>query len=93
VDDERERAVQISGVAVLHDLFELVPQGRGKLDRRGRRLDRRVHESSDRFRAVRQIVLATEPLEERLFLEREAHAEEVGRGSWGSSGPHAFNRI
>jgi hypothetical protein len=93
VNGERQRAVQVPSIAVLDDLLELVPQRGGELERLGRSLDRCPHERPDRFGTIPEFVVALVPVEERLLLGGESNSEKVGRGSTGSSGPHAYNRI
>ena len=87
--DERHRAVEISGVAVLDELLELVPERHGDTDVRGVCIRRPAHQRPDRLGAVRKFVVRPELFEERLFLEGEAHSEKSSRGSVGPSSSHA----
>ncbi len=88
-EDERDRALQIVGISVLHELLEFPPKRRGQLDRGFGRRGRATNERPNRLGLRRELVLGSVPLEERLFLGRKAHSEKVGRGSWGLGGPHA----
>jgi len=87
--DERHRAVEISGVAVLDELLELVPKGRGHRHLRRAGFRRPADEGPHRFRTVREFVRESEPFEQGFFLERETNSEESARRRVGSRGPHA----
>jgi len=85
---EHHRAGHIVGISVLDQLLELISQGCGELGRRSARFGPSAHERTHRLGTVRELVVRSELLEERLLLSGETHAEKVGRGSIGSSGPH-----
>ena len=87
--DERDGAVQIPGISVLDELLELALQGRRDLDRGGGCFHRLTYEGPDRIGARPEFVVRSEPFEVRLFLGGEAHTEEMGRRSYGSSGSHS----
>ena len=87
-EDERRSALHVPSVPVLDEFLELVPQGRWDLDRRGGCFHRSAHEGPDRVRTSPEFVVRSKLFEVRLLLGREADTEEVGRGSFGSSGPH-----
>jgi len=86
--DERDRSVQVARISVLDEFFELIAQGCGELDGRGASCGRTAHELAHGDRAIRESMVGSELLEERLFLGGQAHAEKIGRWSVGSSGPH-----
>ncbi len=90
--DERDGAVEVPGVPLLDQVLELVPQGHRDLDRGGGRRHRRAYESPDRVGTRPEFVVGSELFEVRLLLGREANTEKVGRGSFGSSGPHAVKQ-
>jgi hypothetical protein len=87
--DQRHRAVEIPGISVLDELLEFVTQRSRNADVGRASLRRPTHQRPDRFGAIREFVLRSEPFEERLFFQGEAHAEKSSRGSVGSSGSHA----
>ena len=87
-EDERRGAIHVPGVSVLDEFFELAPQGRRDLDRGGGGFHRSAYQGPDRVGTSPELVVRSELFEVRLLLGREANTEEVGRGSFGSSGPH-----
>jgi hypothetical protein len=93
VQDDGNRAVQVSSIAVLDDLLQFRSEGGREFDRVDGSTARAPDQRPYRIRAVRKFVRCSELFEERLFLSAEAHAEKVGRGSCGPSIPHAFNTI
>jgi hypothetical protein len=67
-DREGDRTLEISGVAVLDQLFELTLQGRWHRHRFRPGFARRSHEGSNRVGAGREPVVLSELVEERLLL-------------------------
>jgi hypothetical protein len=86
--DQGDCALEVSGIAVLDELFELPVQGRWHRHRSRLGFARGPHEGSHRIGAGREPVLALEAVEERLLLGGQAHSEKSSRGSVGSGVPH-----
>jgi len=87
--NEGDCPLEVPGVAVLDDLFELTPQGRGKFHRLRRRGARGPNERPHRVGAGREPVVPLEAVEQRLLLGGQAYSEESSRRSVVSGVPHA----
>ena len=89
---EGHRTLEVSGVAVLDQLFELSLESRWHRHRFRSGFARRSHEGAHRVGAGREPVVPPKAVEKRLFLGGEAYSEKSSRGGVGSGVPHAFNR-